>query len=634
MFQASKATMNRSETALREIKLASGEEFKVIKQFEFDSHRMTQSVIVKDQQEELTVFVKGSAENIKMLCESDSLPHDFDPTLKESAKDGVYQISVAMKHVSGALAKKYLNNEDIDRDEVERDLSFIGFINFKNMLREETPDVLRQLKGGDIKSVMLTGDSVFTGIKIARESGLIDSDTRVILGDKVSSSGDINWHDVDSSSTKADLEPIRDVNLSSSNVSLAVTAYVWRHLIQNEQEYALLLCEHISVYGRCTPQDKISVVSTFIHKGNITLMCGDGGNDCGALKTAHVGIALSDAEASVVSPFTSLEKSITSVLDVLKEGRCALASAFSSYKYILMYGQLETVIQMGTAYFFTTFSEWCWIFLDGVWLVTMAFTLPLAKPAKVLAPKRPTSSLFGWQTLSSYLGVLFLNLIFLIVALDLLFRQDWFQCRMWGSTDVANILIISDNYETETLFIITGFQYIISACVFNFGFTHRAMWIKNYAFIILVTGFIIVHIYITLVPGYLSCFWRVNCDNEVSLYKTKVAIIFPSWKTNFKPFLNLSSHNLVSMKHVVRELTTVEPQPIANPFHTTIMPTSFRVDLLIIMIINLISITVWEFFIVDKLVPFFIDKYKARKAAGDANKMEKKEFLLKMGALV
>ena len=64
-------------------------------------------------------------------------------------------------------------------------------------------------------------------------------------------------------------------------------------------------------------------------------MCGDGGNDCGALKAAHVGIALSDAEASIVAPFTSLDKSITSVIEVVKEGRCALASAFAAYKYMV-----------------------------------------------------------------------------------------------------------------------------------------------------------------------------------------------------------------------------------------------------------------------------------------------------------
>ena len=34
-------------------------------------------------------------------------------------------------------------------------------------------------------------------------------------------------------------------------------------------------------------------------------MAGDGGNDCGALRASHAGIALSKAEASLVAPFSS-----------------------------------------------------------------------------------------------------------------------------------------------------------------------------------------------------------------------------------------------------------------------------------------------------------------------------------------
>ena len=55
---------------------------------------------------------------------------------------------------------------------------------------------------------------------------------------------------------------------------------------------------------------QVQVCNLFRDADLVIGMAGDGGNDCGALRAAHAGVALSDAEASVVSPFTSKSKSV------------------------------------------------------------------------------------------------------------------------------------------------------------------------------------------------------------------------------------------------------------------------------------------------------------------------------------
>ena len=56
-----------------------------------------------------------------------------------------------------------------------------------------------------------------------------------------------------------------------------------------------------------------------------------------ALKAAHAGISLSEAEASVASPFTSKVPNITCVPKVIMEGRAALTTSFSVFKYMALY---------------------------------------------------------------------------------------------------------------------------------------------------------------------------------------------------------------------------------------------------------------------------------------------------------
>ena len=75
-------------------------------------------------------------------------------------------------------------------------------------------------------------------------------------------------------------------------------------------------------------------------------MCGDGCNDCGALKVANAGISLSSSEASVAAPFTSRLEDINSVPTLIREGRAALVSIFTAFKYdvCMCFGALICVL--------------------------------------------------------------------------------------------------------------------------------------------------------------------------------------------------------------------------------------------------------------------------------------------------
>ena len=52
--------------------------------------------------------------------------------------------------------------------------------------------------------------------------------------------------------------------------------------------------------------------------------CGDGANDCSALQSAHVGLSLSQMEASIASPFVSTVENISTVIDLIIEGKACL----------------------------------------------------------------------------------------------------------------------------------------------------------------------------------------------------------------------------------------------------------------------------------------------------------------------
>jgi hypothetical protein len=39
---------------------------------------------------------------------------------------------------------------------------------------------------------------------------------------------------------------------------------------------------------------------------------------------------------------------------------------------MIMYSQIKAIIQMIAAHFAATVSEWCWVFMDGIWTIALA----------------------------------------------------------------------------------------------------------------------------------------------------------------------------------------------------------------------------------------------------------------------
>ena len=58
----------------------------------------------------------------------------------------------------------------------------------------------------------------------------------------------------------------------------------------------------------------------------------------GALRVAHIGVALTDAEASLVSPFSTSRPSLFTVGEIIKSGRSCLATNVATTMWFVIYG--------------------------------------------------------------------------------------------------------------------------------------------------------------------------------------------------------------------------------------------------------------------------------------------------------
>ncbi|TDH67821.1 hypothetical protein CCR75_006788 [Bremia lactucae] len=500
MFTSTQWKLLEREGQLPTVQSIDGlEELEYVKRFEFDHQRMSMSVVMLHKRTgTLYVFCKGSYEKIATLCMKDSIPAKYVETANNLAKTGCYVLGIAYKELP-VMEEMTLAAFLSDRDAVEHSLILAGLLMFRNEIKEDSREAILTLKKGDIRPVMITGDNAMTGCYIARASGLVDEGAQIILGDVVidEKAGNIVvWKEVETQQIFS-FDAIREMVKSiDTNVELAVTGQAFYFLVQMKDMETILL--QIRIFSRMTPQGKVDCVKLHMKTGAVTAMCGDGGNDCGALRIAHVGVALSDAEASVVSPFTSKSRTLQSTVDLVLEGRGALATSFASVKYLILYGLIGIGCRSVMYYNGVFISQFGFMFMDGAILVGISYGLTRARPLNKMGSQRPTSSLVGPTTVSSLVGAAVIHWLFLFAAIRHLTSQPWYCPFQPSNVNLVQWWLLQDSTLGSSLWFIISFQQMSTGITMGLGsrfrrpIWHNVFLLSWYAllFVVLVVLFV------------------------------------------------------------------------------------------------------------------------------------------------
>uniref|UniRef100_A0A8C5GQZ5 Polyamine-transporting ATPase 13A3 n=1 Tax=Gouania willdenowi TaxID=441366 RepID=A0A8C5GQZ5_GOUWI len=485
-------------------------EIGIVRQFPFSSALQRMSVVARLLGEKrMDAYMKGAPEVVASLCRRDSVPVNFPKVLEGYTKQGFRVIALAHRRLESKLTWHKVQN--ISRDHIEANMEFLGLIIMQNKLKAETPAVLQDLHRANIRTVMVTGDNMLTAISVARDCGMIPPEDTVIIADALpphdGHTAKITWRYTDKPSKTTHLE---DVNISLDDVCrvdepktqelyhFAMSGKTFAVIAEHFPDMLQKLVLHGTVFARMAPDQKTQLIEALQGVDYFVGMCGDGANDCGALKRAHGGISLSELEASVASPFTSKTPNISCVPSLIREGRAALMTSFCVFKFMALYSIIQYISVTLLYSILSNLGDFQFLFIDIAIILVIVFTMSLNPAWKELVSRRPPSGLISGPLLFSVLTQILICLGFQVITFLWVQQQPWY--TVWKPyTDVCNRLAnvnesdynnteVDDhnikNFENTSLFYVSAFQYLIIAIVFSKGKPFRQPSYKNWPFVL------------------------------------------------------------------------------------------------------------------------------------------------------
>lgn len=470
-------------------------ELGVIRTFDFVSALRRMSVVVKRlKSSSMEIYVKGAPEVMTDICDRDSLPQDYDDLLSYYTKRGYRVIAIAGKSIENL---SWLKAQRMKREQAESGLRFLGLIIFENKLKPGTAPAIHALRSAHFACRMITGDNPLTAVSVARECGLINPAAHIFSpmftrGNETSPASTVEWSCLDEFAWKLDVFTLKPLapphhtvdtdEMDYHDYSLVVTGDVFRWLINHAPlETLQRMLVKTQIFARMSPDEKNEVVERLQGLGYTVLMCGDGANDCAALKAADVGISLSEAEASVAAPFTASTPDIGCVIEVIKEGRAALVTSFSCFKYMALYSMIQFTTVTLLYSFASSLGDFQFLYIDLFIIIPVAVTMGRTLPYPHVYPKRPTASLVSRKVLTSLIGQILITSGVQLWGYLWVRGQPWYTVPAPSDPSSDDNHLQSRNYENSTLFLLSCFQYVLVAAVFSIGPPYRkSMWTNGW----------------------------------------------------------------------------------------------------------------------------------------------------------
>lgn len=236
----------------------------------FDSDRKLMSVVC-DIEGKKVVIVKGAFDMMASRCVKGDIERARG-IVDSLSKDALRVLAVGFKVIDEIP-------EILTSENLENGLTFMGLLGMIDPPRPEAKAAVETCKKAGIKAVMITGDHIVTASAIARELGiLMDGDIAI---------------------TGAELDNMTDEELD-------------------------MKVQHISVYARVSPENKIRIVKAWQRRGQVVSMTGDGVNDAPALKAADIGCAMGITGTDVAkgaADMTLTDDNFATIVEAVREGR-------------------------------------------------------------------------------------------------------------------------------------------------------------------------------------------------------------------------------------------------------------------------------------------------------------------------